>query len=92
MLYEVITMSISGGVFNAIGEALDLGIETFQIFLKNSNRWESPPLKEKDIEKFIFIEYIVQYYKLSVIKIYEYYFLNFFFHGLQFYYRPNFCY
>ncbi len=45
-------MSISGGVFNAIGEALDLGIETFQIFLKNSNRWESPPLKEKDIEKF----------------------------------------
>jgi len=45
-------MSISGGVYNAIDEALALGIETFQIFLKNSNRWTAPPLKEKDVEKF----------------------------------------
>ena len=45
-------LSISGGVQKAVIEANREGFDALQIFLKNSNRWEGPPLKEKDIEIF----------------------------------------
>lgn len=45
-------LSISGGVYKAVIEANKEGYGALQIFLKNSNRWEGPPLKEKEIELF----------------------------------------
>lgn len=45
-------LSISGGVYNAVIEANKEGYGALQLFLKNSNRWEAPPFKEKDIELF----------------------------------------
>lgn len=45
-------LSAAGGVYNAIDEAASLGINSLQIFTKNSNRWTAPPLKESDIQIF----------------------------------------
>jgi len=45
-------LSAAGGVYNAIDEAAELGINALQIFTKNSNRWTAPPLKESDIKLF----------------------------------------
>ncbi len=45
-------LSAAGGVYNAIDEAAELGINALQIFTKNSNRWTAPPLKENDIKLF----------------------------------------
>jgi len=45
-------LSISGGVHKAVIEANKEGYDALQVFLKNSNRWEGPPLKDKDIEIF----------------------------------------
>ncbi len=45
-------LSAAGGVYNAIDEASELGIDALQIFTKNSNRWTAPPLRERDIELF----------------------------------------
>lgn len=48
-----IHVSIAGGVFNALNRAKKLNINTIQIFLKNSNRWEAPQYKDEDIEMFL---------------------------------------
>ncbi len=45
-------LSVAGGLDQAIERASVLGINAFQIFLKNSNRWTAPPLSEKDIRTF----------------------------------------
>jgi len=45
-------LSISGGVHKAVIEANKEGYDALQVFLKNSNRWEGPPLKDKDVEIF----------------------------------------
>jgi len=45
-------LSAAGGVYNAIDEAAELGINALQIFTKNSNRWTAPPLKGSDIALF----------------------------------------
>jgi deoxyribonuclease-4 len=45
-------LSAAGGVYNAIDEAAELGINALQIFTKNSNRWAAPPLKGSDIALF----------------------------------------
>ncbi len=45
-------LSAAGGVYNAIDEAIELGINSLQIFTKNSNRWTAPPLKDTDIKLF----------------------------------------
>lgn len=45
-------LSAAGGVYNAIDEAVQLGINALQIFTKNSSRWTAPPLKESDIGFF----------------------------------------
>jgi len=45
-------VSISGGMYRAIERGMELGINTLQIFLKNSNQWEAKPYAGEDIEKF----------------------------------------
>lgn len=45
-------LSISGGLHNALADAKKLKIQAVQIFLKNSNRWNSKPYSEEDIRIF----------------------------------------
>lgn len=45
-------ISISGGLDLAIERAVSMGIDTLQIFLKNSNRWISPDLSDREIQLF----------------------------------------
>ena len=44
--------SASGGVFNAVDNALKIGAKSFALFTKNQKRWEAKPLDEKTIKKF----------------------------------------
>ncbi|TFH65883.1 MAG: deoxyribonuclease IV [Candidatus Zixiibacteriota bacterium] len=46
-------MSISGGVFNAIGHGVNTGCTSIQIFTKNNNQWRAKPLADDEIEKFL---------------------------------------
>ena len=46
-------MSISGGVHKAIEHGVNTGCTSIQIFTKNNNRWQSKPLTDEDIEKFL---------------------------------------
>jgi deoxyribonuclease-4 len=45
-------MSISGGVHMAFDRGTRCGCATMQVFTKNSNRWEGPPVQQKDIENY----------------------------------------
>ncbi len=45
-------LSIAGGISKSLDRAKELEINTMQIFLKNSNRWEAPPCKPEEIENF----------------------------------------
>ncbi len=45
-------LSISGGLVKSFPRAKELSINTMQIFLKNSNRWQAPGYKPEDIEAF----------------------------------------
>lgn len=45
-------MSIAGGVEKAPGRASSAGCTALQIFVKNNNRWQGPPLKDGQPEKF----------------------------------------
>lgn len=42
-------LSVAGGVSNAIRDALRLGFQTVQIFVKNQRQWVGPPLKAEEI-------------------------------------------
>jgi len=44
--------SASGGVFNAVQNAVDIGAKAFALFTKNQKRWDAKPLDEKTIKKF----------------------------------------
>ncbi|MBU4484370.1 deoxyribonuclease IV [bacterium] len=44
--------SISGGVYNAVVQADELNCTAVQLFTKNSNRWESKPISDKDARLF----------------------------------------
>jgi deoxyribonuclease-4 len=44
-------LSTKGGLHNAIS-AVALGCDTVQLFTKNANHWEAPPLAEADIATF----------------------------------------
>lgn len=44
--------SASGGVFNAVYEAQEIGAKAFALFTKNQKRWEAKPLETKVIDKF----------------------------------------
>ena len=45
-------MSIAGGIYRAFERGALAGCRTIQVFLKNSNRWESKPLTEQDRSLF----------------------------------------
>jgi len=44
--------SASGGVFNAVANAVNIGAKAFALFTKNQKRWEAKPLDTKTIDKF----------------------------------------
>ena len=45
-------VSASGGVYNAVDNALEIGARAFALFVKNQRQWSAKPLDEKTIEKF----------------------------------------
>ncbi len=45
-------MSIAGGVHLAMERGLSIGCRAVQLFVKNNNRWKSPPLKDEHIRLF----------------------------------------
>lgn len=45
-------MSVAGGVSRAFDRGEQVGCEAMQIFTKNQNRWEAPPLTADEIERF----------------------------------------
>jgi deoxyribonuclease-4 len=45
-------VSIAGGVDNAPGRAAGIGCTAMQIFVKNNNRWEGPPITAEKAERF----------------------------------------
>lgn len=45
-------VSASGGVFNAVQNALDIGAKAFALFTKNQRQWSAKPLEDETIEKF----------------------------------------
>jgi deoxyribonuclease-4 len=52
MRYRGFHVSIAGGIFRAFDEMNDLSINTIQIFLKSSNRWQDKPYKKEDVDLF----------------------------------------
>lgn len=44
--------SASGGVFNAVYQAQEIGAKAFAVFTKNQKRWDAKPLETKVIDKF----------------------------------------
>ena len=45
-------MSVAGGVSKAVDRAILHGCESLQIFTKNANRWQSPPLDVAEVRRF----------------------------------------
>ncbi|WP_319559917.1 deoxyribonuclease IV [Marispirochaeta sp.] len=45
-------VSAAGGVFNAPGNALEIGANAFALFTKNQRQWKSKPLSGKEISSF----------------------------------------
>lgn len=45
-------LSIAGGMHHAIAEALRLGCDTVQVFVKNQRQWRAAPLKPHDLERW----------------------------------------
>ena len=45
-------MSIAGGIANAPMRGQTASCNTIQIFTKNNNRWQSPPIKQPDQQEF----------------------------------------
>jgi deoxyribonuclease IV len=52
MRYIGFHVSIAGGIFRAFEEMNELSINTIQIFLKSSNRWQDKPYKKEDVDLF----------------------------------------
>jgi deoxyribonuclease-4 len=44
--------SASGGVYNAVYNAVEIGAKAFALFTKNQKRWDAKPLDVKTIDKF----------------------------------------
>lgn len=45
-------VSISGGIQNAVSEALKIGAKAFGLFLRSQRQWKSKPLEDKTAELF----------------------------------------
>jgi len=44
--------SVAGGMFRAVERAESIGATALQVFTKNSNRWEAPPLTEEAVASY----------------------------------------
>jgi len=44
--------SVAGGMFRAVERAESVGATALQVFTKNSNRWQSPPLTEEAVANY----------------------------------------
>ncbi|HLF14225.1 MAG TPA: deoxyribonuclease IV [Bacteroidota bacterium] len=44
--------SVAGGIYRAVERAASIGATALQVFTKNSNRWEAPPLTREDAENY----------------------------------------
>lgn len=53
MRYIGFHCSAAGGPARALERASKLGINTVQLFLKNNNRWQGPPISEAQREEFL---------------------------------------
>ncbi len=42
-------LSVAGGAFHAVDEAIELGLDGVQVFTCNQRQWSVPPLKEEDL-------------------------------------------
>ena len=47
-----IHLSAAGGVSKAIDAAIELDIDSLQIFTRNNNRWQTKPIDSKEIDRF----------------------------------------
>lgn len=45
-------LSVAGGAWKALGEAIELELASLQIFTKNASRWVQKPIAEKDAARF----------------------------------------
>lgn len=45
-------MSIAGGVHTAVERAVRIGCTTFQMFVKNNNRWRGTALTDEDVATY----------------------------------------
>ncbi|CAI5758175.1 unnamed protein product [Candida verbasci] len=45
-------ISTAGGISNAIYNAMDIGANSFALFLKSPRKWVSPMYKDEEVEKF----------------------------------------
>lgn len=45
-------VGMSGGVYNAVTNALNIGANSFALFLRSPRRWESPPISSEDAARF----------------------------------------
>lgn len=52
MKYIGAHVSVEGGVSTAPVRAREIGAEAFALFTRNPSRWASPPISEKEAEKF----------------------------------------
>ncbi len=43
---------MAGGVSNALDRGAALGCDAIQIFVKNANRWQAPPLADEEADRF----------------------------------------
>ena len=44
--------SASGGVFNAVTNAVNIGAKAFAVFTKNQRQWNAKPLDTETIDRF----------------------------------------
>lgn len=45
-------MSIAGGISSAVERAVSIGCTTFQLFVKNNNRWQGKRLSDRDVATY----------------------------------------
>ncbi|KAK6459659.1 xylose isomerase-like protein [Scheffersomyces xylosifermentans] len=46
-------VGMSGGISKAVTNAMDIGANSFALFLKSPRKWDNPPIKDEEAEKFI---------------------------------------
>jgi len=75
MKYIGAHVSMAGGIENAPARASDIGAKAFALFTKNQRRWEGPPIRNAQAEKFK--ENCIQYgFDLEHVLVHDSYLIN----------------